>query len=48
MPTPADLPDQADHFDVADQLDEEALLNGGPDAVTDDNTFGLTLDDIPF
>jgi hypothetical protein len=42
MPTPADLPD------MPDQLDEDALLNGGPDAVTDDNTFGLTLDDIPF
>jgi hypothetical protein len=34
--------------DLPDQLEDEALLNGGPDVVTGDNTFGLALEDLPF
>jgi hypothetical protein len=42
MRNPADLPD------LPDQLDDDALLNGGPVATSGEDAFGLTLEDLPF
>jgi hypothetical protein len=45
MDNPADLPDLPD---LPDQLDEQALLCGGPVATGGADTFGLTIEDLPF
>ena len=42
MDNPADLPD------LPDQLDQQALLAGGPVATSGADTIGLTLEDLPF
>jgi hypothetical protein len=48
MHSPADLPDLPELPDLPDQCDEETLLGGGPESTTGEDTFGLTLEEIPF